>query len=400
MNSTCKIIKIATALTGMVLICMAAPGAVAAEDAASDYVAPVLSLTIRCTNEAVNVGDEIPVEFEITNRGTNDYKFVDRNYDRSGRMPEYSFIAKNAAGDTVPDPRVGNRGGWFGGGLGQYATLKPGQSFTKVIPLNRWALIKEPGRYVVTGSYSSMVESTNYIQIYSEPINITVGPRSTAELESYIAGLTNQIAGLTPSEDTRYSAEMQSLVMKLMYTCSPKVVPTLLNTIYEPKHGNFWEIEALRFYITHSEESKQAVLAVVAKRGLVPGMTSVLEDYEFGKEQLRPLIARSLAADCPESWSAGALAAQQFGDDSFTARLIAIATNRTSTARTQAIYALALNRTDEGVKVLKQLLTDTSEPLRRDVDQAIRTAYRYRGNSQGRPLKPEDFVEKYQQPER
>jgi hypothetical protein len=67
-------------------------------------------------------------------------------------------------------------------------------------------------------------------------------------------------------------------------------------------------------------------------------------------------------------------------------------------ARDRAIFALAINRTDQSVQVLKSLLADPDEKVRRTVQSAIQGAYVFRGKSTGRPLKPEDFDEKFRNP--
>ncbi|HXF09179.1 MAG TPA: hypothetical protein VN625_00230, partial [Desulfuromonadaceae bacterium] len=366
---------------------------------------PVLALSIRCTNEVVKAGDEIDVEFRITNNGTNDYKYEDRSYDRSGRINEYKLTATNELGAAVPDPRVNDKGFWMGGGFFQYATLKPGESYTKTIPLNRWALVKAAGRYTVVGTYPSEIYSTNYTMVTSDPITVTVLPRTEKEMDDYIGSLTNQIASLTPRQvypGSPYilpAAELDDLIMKLMFTGSPKIVPTLLNTLYESGHNNFWPIEALRFYVPHTEETKQAIIATATRRGLSDGMQSILSSYNFtNRADLQPLIERSLALDSTNTWRAGALLAQQYADDAYTARLIALATETNSPARDQAIYALAANRTDEGVRALQVLLHDPDLRIGETTRNAIRAAYNSRGIWQGRPLKPEDFDKKYQQP--
>jgi hypothetical protein len=358
---------------------------------------PVLSLSIRCTNDVVKAGDEIDIEFRITNRGTNDYKYADRTYDRSGRMNEYRLVATNSSGEAISDPRANARL-WIGGGMFQYSTLKPGESFTKIIPLNRWALIKEPGQYVVAGTYPSEMYSTNSELVIFKPIKIDVKPRTGGEMDAYIAGLTNQMSALAPGKDDSYQGQMDSLVRKLMFTCSPAAVPALLNAMYQPSQG-FWESEALLFYVPRTEEVKQAVIATASNRGLANGMQQVLSAYGCtNREELMPIIARSLAPDSTNSWNAGALMAQQYADDSYTPRLIALATETNSPARQHAIYALAANRTDEGVRVLNALLHDADLRISQTIRNAIKTAYNYRGIWQGRPLKLDDFDEKYQKP--
>ena len=360
---------------------------------------PALALTIRCTNEVVKAGDEIDIEFRITNTGTNDYKYEDRTYDRSGRMNEYKLVATNSSGRAVPDPRASDKGFWFGGGLFQNATLKPGESFTKMIPLNRWALVKESGRYEVTGAYiGGGAFSTNTVTVNSAPITINVRPRIEIEMVEYITGLSNQMAALTSSQDYRRQNQMDELVKQLTFTCSPAAVPTLLNAMYQPSQG-FWESEALLFYVPRTENVKQAVIATALNRGLANGMQQILSYYGCtNREELMPIIARSLAPDSTNTWQAGALLAQQYADDSYTPRLIALATETNSPARDQAIYALAANRTDEGVRVLNALLHDPDLRISQTTRNAVKTAYNYRGIWRGRPFKPEDFEEKYRQP--
>jgi hypothetical protein len=363
---------------------------------------PVLSLSIRCTNEVVKAGDEIDIEFKITNRGTNDYRYANRTYDRSGRMNEYQLVATNSSGEAVPDPRANDKGFRMGGGLFQYSILKPGESFTKVIPLNRWALVKEPGSYMVVGTYPSESYSTNYITVRSDPLTVTVLPRTAQEMDAYIADLTNQLetkltgkVNPVANESRPPDPAMNGLVTKLMFTCSPKIVPSLLKSMCDyGSGGGFWEDEAITYYVPHSEETKQAILAAANAWGLGRNwsLTSLLREYDFTKEEMKPLIERALAPDNEPGWAPGADLARQFPDDEFTARLIAIAKTPRDNAQTAAIDALAYNRTDEGVKTLKELLSDPHQNIWTPLAFAIQNAYNYRRDTMGRPLRPDDFT--------
>jgi hypothetical protein len=389
-------------LTATILIVCAFQIVEAADSLTSGTDAPVLSLAIRCTNEVVKAGDEIDIEFRITNRGTTDYKYADRTYDRSGRMDEYKLAAKNESGETVPDPRALDKGGWFGGGGFQYAVLKPGQSFTKTIPLNRWALIKGPGRYTVVATNFADSHSTNVISVASDPITVMVLPRTPEEMDAYITDLTNQLdaklTGKPNGKETRPPIQgLDEVVMKLMFTCSPRIVPSLLKSMYDyGSGGGFWESEAIRFYVPHSEEVRQAILEAATQHGLGANwtMSSLLKEFDFTKEEMKPLIVRALAPDNEKDWAAGAGLAQQFGDDDFNARLIAIATTPRINAQTAAIEALAYNRTDEGIKTLKSLLDDPHEKIWTPLAFAIENAYNSRRNATGRPLRPDDFTAK------
>jgi hypothetical protein len=268
--------------------------------------------------------------------------------------------------------------------------------------------------------------------------------------------------------------------------------------------GGFWEHEAITFYVPHTEETKRAILAAATAGGLERNwaLVSLLREYDFTAEELKPLIERALAPDNEAGWAVGAqlaakftndafiprlaaiakiprndaqtaaigaLAAhrteegvrtlksllddpheivwaqlanallngyrngtwqagdftaqdvkplvtrmlasgnrspdvitgvnllEQFGSDDFTAQLIGIANDSSNFARDSAIYALALNRTDEGLKTLKSLLNSSDPKIRQATEEAIRWAYTSRGNSLGRPLQPGDFDKEFQQ---
>ena len=116
------------------------------------------------------------------------------------------------------------------------------------------------------------------------------------------------------------------------------------------------------------------------------------QGYGFTKEEMKPIIERALAPDNEPEWAAGAGLAQRFGDDAFTERLVAIAKTPRNNAQTAAIDALAYNRTDEGVKTLKELLSDPHQNIWTPLAFAIENAYNYRRDTMGRPLRPDDFT--------
>jgi hypothetical protein len=109
------------------------------------------------------------------------------------------------------------------------------------------------------------------------------------------------------------------------------------------------------------------------------------------------LIERLLAST--DNALAGVNLARMFPDDILTPKLVALATNPQFTYRVNAIYALALNRTDDGVQALKTLLHGADQRISELTAEAIRSAYTTRSNEPGRPLRPDDFDAKFQQPE-
>jgi HEAT repeat protein len=357
--------------------------------------APQLSLTISCTNTVLKAGDEIPIEFVISNRGPGNYEYADRNYDRSGRMDEYKLKAKTEAGEAVPDPRAKNQM-YIGGGLYQNAILQPGQSFNRTIPLNRWALVKERGRYTVTGSYTVARNSMTPTVITSEPITVTVSQRSGADMEAYIGDLTNRLAAL-PAEPDYHGAigptpDVDELVRKLMYTCDPGIVPALLHSMAQSNHGGFWESEALLLYVPHTDAVRKEILDAASRQGLGSQPEYLLYQYDFPKAEVKPLIQQWLSSDNPMNAAFGASLASKYFDDGFTPRLIAIATNTAIPNRANAITALAYNRTDEGVRILKVLLNDPDPKIWVTLADALLNAYQRSSVVQGRPLRQEDIT--------
>jgi hypothetical protein len=340
-----------------------------------------LTLTIRCTNDVFKMGDEIPVEFVISNCGAADYAYESRTYDRSGRMSEYELTIKSFDGKKLPSPNYSG----FAGGLVEDQILHKGEIFIQTISLNQWAVPRSPGRYTIIGIYHGSFGRP--IQepsgICSTPITITILPRSEAEMDAYINNLTNH-------DGVDW--------MKLAFSGSPKTVPFLLNGMY---HGSdsFWTAEALAVYLPHTDSIKRQMIETVLKNGLKDNMVYVLENYQLSNREWLKLIARSLQADSPGTWGAGASAAALgHFDDALTPRLIAIA-NGNNRARDQAIWALAMNRTDTAVGALRTFLKSPDKDVRLATEEAICVAYCYRGDyHRGEKLRPDDFDKKFQEP--
>jgi len=281
----------------------------------------------------------------------------------------------------VPDARQHFHPGRVGG-LFQFGVLHPGESVSKVIALNLWALIKKPGQYEVTGVYSDDSRSAT-----SGPVSITVLPRTEAEMHDYIRELTNNVAPSGMSED---------LVKKLMYTCNPEIVPILLKVMStEGGNANFWATAALADYVPRTEETRKAILDAATEHGVNgTSLELVLMDHEFSNEEVKPVIERALAADNSGGWRAGVWLALHYYDDDFTPQLIAIAKdpNARWDTRSVAMRVLTYHRTDAGVKAIKALLKDPAQEMLNPLAETIANGYAHLDTStNGRPLKPDDF---------
>jgi hypothetical protein len=367
-----------------------------------------LSLIIRAPTNVLKVGDEIPIEFVIRNDGTTDYSYPDRNYDRGGRMPEYTLTATNAVGEVVPDPNAKVQGM---GGISQRAVLRPSQSYSKTIPLNIWALIKDPGVYDISGSYLGDTYAVRRIAPVNAPhIRVTVLPRTQEEMHNYIQDLAGQIDARGNAGGPANPA-LEPLLQRMMYTCNPEIVPTLLKLLYESggntgPDGNqvvknnvgHYVSEALLRYVPRSEETKQAILQAATRQGLNWSMTFLLTDYGCNVVELKPLTERALGERNAGEWAFGAtLALRSCYDDSFTPRLIAIAndTNTPARIRGTAIQALGKNRSDTGVQTLRKLVDDPDPMILSHLATAILNGYDTNFPTPlERHLKPEDLVPK------
>lgn len=346
-----------------------------------------LELAIRCPQTDIRVGDEIPIIFTITNTGRMPYTYEIRNYDRSGRMYEYALVAIDEHGKTVADPREEYKWDSFGGLSSGQGKIKTGESFTKTIALNRWALICNPGRYTVTGTYYSEAVDANGkgVIVESAPIDIEIKPRTDEEMAHYIENLTGQLKAIKASkemdwQEKREQAEKREEVLKkLVFTCDLRIIPILIDLMYENQAGNdmFWVHEAFAFYLQEKSTIKDAIFDSIKKRGLAPEMLSTLILLDCKADKLTPLIPIGLDSNNPDIVSDSAQAAAEYPDDSYMPRLISLALDPNHPARWNAIGAIANNRTDEGVKTLKVLLKDPENIIRTVTAESIRSAYNH-----------------------
>jgi len=379
----------------LLVIAIAGPSSEVRPDKITEYD---LTLTIRCPAKDIKQGDEIPIVFTIMNNGRTPYPYDTRSHDRSGRRWEYKLVARFEDGTIVPDPRENYEEG-LGGGLGSgTGTIATGQSFSRTISLNQWAVINKPGRYSVAGTYAYQVQdlrarekygarASKTVFVESMPIEIVVKPRGHWRMGLYVRKLLRELRVIKPSNKWDIIQQRQTIIARLAYTCDDRIVPTLLDLMYNNYHQNevAWAGIAFVYYLPRSPKIKNATLQEAMKRGLAPGMQSVLEKYGCSDKEFKEIIALSLASDNLDILGAGVGAAQEHPDDAHMPKLISIAMdpNRLSPdrhapaiERDRAIYAIAFNRTDEGVIAVNALLKDPDEGIRRTTQDAIRQAYR------------------------
>lgn len=359
-----------------------------------------LELVINCPSQDIKLGDEIPIVFTITNKGNEPYSYDFRSYDRSGRFPEFELIATDESGIVLPDPLMG--GGISGGLGGETQKIKTGQSFTKTVALNLWALIETPGTYRVQGIYYPGASDSNGKEVVtiSKPIEIIIHPRSEDEMIAYIEKLNDMLksaeTGDGYTKKQSQSDKRDHLIERLVYTRHPAIIPILVDMIYKNQGRNdmFYVKQAFMCYLPDKSKICDAILEQIEVRGLAPNILSSLLLIDCNADKVSSLIPMALDSNDLDMLSEGASAAARYPDDSYTEKLIELAQNPGSPAQMPAIHALANNRTEQGVQVLKKLLRNSKQYIREATCRSIISAYE---NTTGRPLKKDDFEDELEE---
>ena len=353
---------------------------------------PSLTVSIRTLQDHIQVGDPITIELTITNTGISDYLY--RDFDQGGRSENYQLKVKDETGKAVKDPRVIWRGGVSSKEKGEEKILAQGASLKRIELLNRWALIKQTGKYEVTGSYltGTIITSTDgsqHVSIDSKPITITVLPRPDKEMETYIEKLGQDL------RTVKNLNEKDEIVQRLAFTADARIIPHLIYDMYQPNPSE-WTQEAFNYYVSDEEALKKALLEAGAENGLRGYGLVFLQQLGCTQKELKPLILKSLESDNPESWAIGVVFALQFPDDELTALLAKVAKTpiKDKNVHMTIISALAANRTEDSVKALKELLKNHDPEIQKLTKQIIVANFNNLGyKTGGKPLKKEDFSE-------
>jgi hypothetical protein len=232
--------------------------------------------------------------------------------------------------------------------------------------------------------------------VRSNTLAVAVRDRADADVAREAAALGSRLqAEAEKVGEWGDRGNVDDLAWRLGFLGDAHAVPWLLDAMYRLRRA-YVEATILAYYVPEQQRTRRAMLGEARRRGLAPDMQWALEVLGATPAEMRAAIARSLAPDNRPAWPQGALAAQIHGDDAFTARLVALATDPQSGAQDQAISALALNRTDAGVAALRKLRLG---PRPAWTEQCIRTAYVARGAAEGRPLRKDDFPEALQHDE-
>lgn len=367
------------------------PASVVAWDSAPD-----LLLTVRPEPRRPKVGDEVILDLALMNAGTRAYESGSLGEDDCALGFDLTVIGPD--GRELPDAS----GGRMGSCLGRNESLLPGGTAHARISINRRTGFLSQGEYRVSAVYHpSEIRGTagiEYPSVTSHQAIVAVQPRTLAEMGGHIDALAAQLAALAPGD-----AEMRdrrSLVRRLAYTGDPRIIPAVIDAMYRAPGpgGGVGAREAFVTFLAHERALVRAALLRAAHaRNLADAeMSVILRMLGTPGQEVDSLIERALAPQSPSTWLAGVGAVMASDDpDRFTTRLVAIARDRSSAAREDALWALVWNRSDEGVKALREALVDPDPGVRDATATFIRTAYSARrepsSDTPGRPLLPSDF---------
>ena len=333
---------------------------------------PALHVAIRCDADDLRVGDEVPITFTVTNVGGASFEYGSSSPDRFGAF-NFDLKAFDELQRPVIDPQsIGfPAGGMAGSILSTPLVLRTGDSFEETVPLNEWASLRQPGQFTVRGTYRAAGATFE-----SEPVTVSIAPRSRADKLRYVAALQGHWTKATTN------AERDLVVRRLAYTFDERALSTLLDALHDD--AGFAASQGIVHYLPITTQSVERIVRDFESRGLSPNAVFVLVGIGASEARIVRVIDRSLQDDRRSSWPTAAFGATLYGDDRLMPRLIAIAETIGEPARIQAVQAIANNRTDKGVAALKRLLDDPDPALHRHIVEAIRAAY-------ARPRAPESL---------
>ena len=102
-------------------------------------------------HESFEVGEPVALTMKLSNRGTKPIAFLNGGKQRAKRDGQFRFLAQGQSGFGKSLADEGQ--GLEMGGPCSVLTLKPGETFTNEVKLDKWFTFREPGIYRVTGVF-------------------------------------------------------------------------------------------------------------------------------------------------------------------------------------------------------------------------------------------------------
>jgi RNA polymerase sigma factor (sigma-70 family) len=106
---------------------------------------------------AVAVGEPVVLKMEMKNTGEVPITFMNGGKQRGPRNNQFRFLAYRGSGHGTAVPDTGDPTNF--GGIGSYVTLKPGETFTATVGIEKWFTFTDPDVYRVTGMFEIAVQT-------------------------------------------------------------------------------------------------------------------------------------------------------------------------------------------------------------------------------------------------
>jgi hypothetical protein len=101
--------------------------------------------------ESFQAGEPVTLKLEIRNAGEVPFAFRVGGQQRGPRDNQFRFLAYRSYGGGKAVPDTGDPVNF--GGISTFHTLKPGETFTRSVGLDKWFNLSEPDIYRITGIY-------------------------------------------------------------------------------------------------------------------------------------------------------------------------------------------------------------------------------------------------------
>jgi HEAT repeat protein len=336
-----------------------------------------LTLQIASPRGEYKLGDEIPIIFTIKNNGRGRFPkdkhwmenlpWVWRNQEAVSVLHRLKLEARDEKGRLCQSPGLAALSESLA--AVRSIELDRGESCQRTIAVNAQVLMSKPGTYAITGSLvNTRVLGPEYAIAHSEETKIVVVGRTNNEMAEYLEKLVEEF------RTAKSSAARDLAIRHLVYTRDSRAVPILLDVEYAGTAPSLTEA-AFSWYLPIAEETRDMIWASAKEQGLTESILFALRRFGCDDAEIEHLILRSLASENQRAVWAGLLGAVDFPNDSYTALLVELAKGGELRIRYRAMRALACNRTEEGVKTLRETLESSDEDIVKAARNAIWTAY-------------------------
>ncbi|MHC4743303.1 MAG: HEAT repeat domain-containing protein, partial [Planctomycetota bacterium] len=239
--------------------------------------------------------------------------------------------------------------------------------------LNDHALLSEPGTYMVRAGVAlqNARPGFEYEYIHSGPIAVVIEERSRDEMAEYIQELVERLCKTNDPNEIKWS-----IIPELAYTRDNRIVPFILDQIYEDEYDSSGAFE---YYLPIENETKEMLLQAARERRMIHSIKWALRRFGCTHEEFSELAGVLLSSDDPNRLKEGISLIWYDANNKHVPRLVQLARHSDESVRQWATYAIGANRTEEALAALREFLEDPNQTVRSVAKDAILANYPNRG---------------------